>query len=345
VNHIDKQLFALSNGLILGYLYYYSITHPYQWVGVVAPEAVAPIAHFEFEGGTLDIYNISSTGKLEEFVKTINIPLTGKVKELVTKYKDYYIAFLRLKVPSVINENDISFLENCMPDGLERIKDEFSKKTDFKFNEIYQLIDKEITKSSCGERGRKILEEYIYFATHASEDVEGILVIMKFKDSNNFFYPISIVNSYKYPIKDQRYYIKFPDNLHIRLSSSKISKTANFEDKRWYKINLTKEDIKGEIVEANSFVKLQDTIRNFVLALYDNPTPVVIAIYVLIFVLPLILLRRIENLTKSEIVLTIVMYLLGGLSASAIVMFTKKKKKLAFSFLFIWILLLVILIK
>jgi hypothetical protein len=81
------------------------------------------------------------------------------------------------------------------------------------------------------------------------------------------------------------------------------------------------------------------------LALYDNPTPVVIAIYVLIFVLPLILLRRIENLTKSEIVLTIVMYLLGGLLASAIVMFTKKKKKLAFSFLFIWILLLVILIK
>ena len=345
VNHIDQQLFALSNGLILGYLYYYSITHPYQWVGVVAPEAVAPIAHFEFEGGTLDIYNISSTGKLEEFVKKINIPLADKVKELVTKYKDYYIAVLRLKVPSVINENDINFLENCMPDGLERIKDVLSKKTEFKFDEIDQIIDKEIARSNCGGRGKEILRDYIYSATYASEDVEGILVVMKFKDSSNFFYPISIVNSYKYPIKDQRYYIKVPDTLHIRLSSSKISKTANFEGERWYKVELTKEDIKGEIVEANFLVKLQDTIRNFVLALYDNPTPVVIAIYVLIFVLPLILLRRIENLTKSEIVLTIVMYLLGGLLASAIVMFTKKKKKLAFSFLFIWILLLVILIK
>jgi hypothetical protein len=315
-----------------------------------APEAIAPIAHFEFEGGTLDIYNINSTGKLEEFVKTINIPLTGKVKELVTKYKDYYIAVLCLKVPSVINENDISFLENYMPDGLERIKDEFSNKTDFKFNEIYQLIDKEITKSSCGERGRKILEEYIYFATHASEDVEGILVIMKFKDSNNFFYPISIVNSYKYPIKDQRYYIKVPDNLHIRLSSSKISKTANFEDKRWYKINLTKEDIKGEIVEANSFVKLQDNIRNFILrnfilALYDNPTPIIIPIYVLIFGLPLIFLRRIENLTKRDLVLATLVYLYGGLFITALVMFAEKKKKLALSFLGIWILLLIIFTK
>jgi len=126
---------------------------------------------------------------------------------------------------------------------------------------------------------------------------------MKFKDSNNFFYPISIVNSYKYPIKDQRYYIKVPDNLHIRLSSSKISKTANFEGKRWYKINLTEEDIKGEIVEANYFVKLQDSIRNFILSLYDNPNPIIIPIYVLIFGLPLIFLRRIENLTKRDLVL------------------------------------------
>ena len=83
---------------------------------------LSPIAHFEFEGGTLDIYDVSSAQTLDEFIKTIGIETEGKVEELVTKYKDYYVAVLKIKVPSLISEDKITYLENCAPQALEIIK-------------------------------------------------------------------------------------------------------------------------------------------------------------------------------------------------------------------------------
>jgi hypothetical protein len=58
LKHIYQELFPLSNGLIVGYLMRHISGGIETGGSIPYPGAIAPIAHFEFEGGTLDIYNL-----------------------------------------------------------------------------------------------------------------------------------------------------------------------------------------------------------------------------------------------------------------------------------------------
>ena len=73
-----------------------------------------------------------------EFVKTINITLTDKVKDLVTKYKEDYVAVLYLKVPSAVNQDVRNELKAC-PEQTELIKQELQVKTEFAYYELREL--------------------------------------------------------------------------------------------------------------------------------------------------------------------------------------------------------------
>ncbi len=75
-------------------------------VGALPPGAgvseggINALAHFEFDGGTFDLYDQKSLPTLKQFAESLNIPLADSVKALVEKYKDSYIAVLRLEVPN-----------------------------------------------------------------------------------------------------------------------------------------------------------------------------------------------------------------------------------------------------
>lgn len=337
---VDSALFLTSNGILP--LFPFLFFTGYGAMGASVTEGrFSPIAHFEFEGGTLDIYNVSSAQTLDEFVKTIGIETEGKVKDLVTKYKDYYVAVLKIKVPSLISEDKINYLEGCAPAALETIKNELSQRSEISYYELESMTAREA--NGCGEQGQEYLREYIESATYRSDYVNGTLVIMKFNNSN-FFYPTSIVNSYKYPINDQKYFVKVPDNLHIDLSSSSISKVASFDGQRWYKIDSTQQDLKGRIVQSNYFVSSGDAGRNVVMKLNENPFWIIVFLYVLIIALPLVVFSKSEKINLKEVGLTVVTYFFGGLILTSIMFFVKKKRNIAIVYLGIWILMLIIFI-
>ena len=327
------------------------------------------LAHFEFEGGSLDIYDVDSMETLEEFVKTINITLTGEVKELVTKYNDYYIAVLKLKVPSVLDENSRNQLKDC-PEQTQRVKQALQEKTEFNYEEIGQLIGSDpyllreigyleqsaesdyYSKKRLDELYAKTdscsiaLAKLISSVTNVNSNVNGTLVNMKFQGTNEFFYPTSIVNSYKYPINDQKYFIKTPSILDIKLKSSEIDNKANFDSERWNKITSSEEDIKGEIIKAGINVRISDFLRKINQGLYNTTGWITFLIYLVIIIIPLLYykFKVNERLTKREIGLVIVLFFIGGFILNSIVMFAKNKWKFALTLLSIWLILLLIMI-
>tara|TARA_Y100000310_G_scaffold336110_1_gene419820 strand:- start:205 stop:1590 length:1386 start_codon:yes stop_codon:yes gene_type:complete len=329
---ISPKIFLWSNG------FFVSVINPYYGASYGRYESVGlnPITSFKFEGGSLDIYDVNSMDTLEEFVKTINITLTGKVEELVTKYKDYYVAVLYLKVPSALDEDLRNQLKLC-PEQTERVKQELQEKIGLEYKEIKKLV-----QGPCSEPLRKLINS----AINIDPDLNGTLVNMKFQGTNQFFYPTSIVNSYKYPITDQRYFIKTPSNLHISLDSSEIHQTANFDSERWYRVNSTEEDIKGKIINANTDIRFKDKLRSINQMFYNNSQWFVFIFYLIIIILPFLYyhFKVKESLTGREIGLTIGLFLIGGLLLTSLAMAIKKKKKFALIIFLLWLILLAIMI-
>ncbi len=135
----SSTVFGLSNGFVG-----FSVLSLRSGVfGVKAGASVVgfdPLAHFEFDGGSLDIYDVNSMDTLEEFVKEINVTLSGKVQDLVTKYKDYFVAVLYLRVPSAVNEDLRNQLKLC-PAQTEHVKQQLQEKTEFTSLEIRKLAE------------------------------------------------------------------------------------------------------------------------------------------------------------------------------------------------------------
>jgi hypothetical protein len=319
-----------------------------------AKGAFAPLAHYEFEGGSLDIYDVNSMATLEEFVRTVNITLTGEVKELVTKYKDYFVAVLYLNVPSVMNEFERLKLREC-PEA-DNVKKALQEKTEFSFDEISELTGLEkyylrqynyadefdrdwyFQDNACGV----VLARLIYSVSRVNSKAEGTLVIMKF-NSNAFFYPTSIVNSYKYPITDEKYFIRTPRDLHVQLDTSDVDKIAAFDSERWYKVGSSEEDISGHIVKADKGVEFGDKMRAFNQNIYDKSGWIVFGLYMLIVLLPFIVyIQRGSILTFQDGFRLMGLFLLGGFLLCTIAMYVVKRKRLALASLSAWILILLV---
>jgi len=336
-----SPVFALSNGFVglvwrsMSFGVMKSAMPSLDYTNSLGGKGLNPIAHYEFEGGSMDIYDVKSMDTLGEFVKKINITLTGEVEKLVTKYNNYYVAVLYLNVPSVISEDMKSQLKSC-PDQLENVKEALQTKTEFSYDDIWNL-----TKGDCEEP----LRELIFSVTNGNSDVNGTLVDMEFTGTNKFFYPTSIVNSYKYPVTDQKYFIKTPESLNIKLESSKVDKIAVFDSERWYTVKSTEDDIKGKIIVADTGVKFSDFFRKINQALYENTSIMVLIIYLIIIMGVFVLyyfFRGKEKISRGDIGLAIGMFFIAGLVLAFIVMLAKKKFKFALAIIILWIILLLL---
>jgi len=283
----------------------------------------SPVASFAFDGGRLELYDVKSMASLEQLVRQLNIPLSGDVQNLVTKYKDHYVAVLKLNVPSVLDEKSRNFVNyNCAAQAAT-IRKELETKTSFTESEIYQL-----TAGTCAAQLNKLVTSV---TTKIDSDIEGTLVDMQFTGQSNFFYPTSIVNSYKYPISEQKYFITMPTELDMKLSSSKPSAVASVGSKRWYKVTSTEEDIKGQIIRADFRTRLNDIARTFNQFFYRYATHILFIVIIAVLFLPFAIHKKFffEPLSGKNIAGIIVSTLIGGYIFSAIVMLLSRKPKLA----------------
>jgi hypothetical protein len=81
--------------------------------GEALPSGVTPIAKYEFEGATVEIYGVTSGQTLEEFMRDYyNLDLPENVRDSVDTYKMHYIAILNAVIGP---PGDVSLLKQYAP--------------------------------------------------------------------------------------------------------------------------------------------------------------------------------------------------------------------------------------
>lgn len=303
-------------------------------LGSIAP---GQVAHYEFEGGKLDIYDVTKADILQEFVDSLGVEVGEKVKEVVEKYSDHYVAVMTLKVETAIGNEDIEYLKNYCPEGLKKLKELI--KTDERITKGLFRQNTRDNFAMCDSKSQGFLIAILENLYSDNSDLEGVMVEMKFENSSNFFYPISIVESYEYPVAKQNYFVRVPENLAIEINSSRVTEKLNVEGFRWYKISENDGDLEGAIVKATFTDFINDSKSKIFSFLYNNAIVINVSLIILLLILFFFKFIKGNKFTQNELII----FLIGGIIITGLYFLTKKeKRKLGILCVLFWILLVFI---
>ena len=282
-------------------------------VGSRSPE----VAHYTFEGGSLDIYESSAQGTLGELTGRLGMQYEGKLAELVEKYKDNYVAVLNLHITTPLPKEQMDyFKQNCNDMYLES-KNLLKQKTEinltalpgyrtygFEYRTGWQIPSNTSTLNRF-EKERLCSVLAFAFVSNAAganqqlgrsggfeNDPEGVLLSMKFSSSDEVFYPVSVVESYNYPVANQQYFVRVPLEKEFKFSSSWASQTALIGDRRWYEVKNTNEDLEGTIGPAGMETVAKDYVLRSWAFLYQTAFLVSMLLYIVTVFLIWKLLKR-----------------------------------------------------
>ena len=304
------------------------------------------VASYTFDGGTLEIYDVSSKQTLSELVDKLGFTAEGEVKKLVDKYADYYVAVMTIHVPTVLPKEDLDFLDTNCKTQFEKAKLLLQTKPKIEWEELgldpydalvytreYAYYSKD--SPSCDEK----IIELVNNATNPSSDVNGVFVSMSYNNAD-IFYPTSIVNSYAYPVSEQSYFVRTPKDLQFSPKSN-VSKTVLVGEKRWYVVTDTSIDLEGTIAPISGTTLLNDSFLGFVRLL--NVNSVYATVFVLMLFLAAIVLFYFSLPSTERLgVIQIGVYVAFGMIIGSIVAGLQGKKKIAIALFIAWIILLLI---
>ncbi|MEM5811507.1 MAG: hypothetical protein QXG91_02070 [Candidatus Aenigmatarchaeota archaeon] len=85
---------------------------------------VIPVTRYIFEGGVIDVYEVSSGQTLADFLnRQYQIELPEKVREAIDKYGSHYIGILTVNIQPPVSKGVLDSLENICPNTLREMKD------------------------------------------------------------------------------------------------------------------------------------------------------------------------------------------------------------------------------
>jgi hypothetical protein len=293
--------------------------------GTVGSANKGALAHYEFEGGTLDIYDASAQGTFQELVDRLGFKSEGKVAELVEKYKDYYVAVLDLNVPSALPPDVMDYFGKNCPNyyanakaalkeagvvdtrklGVKILSYEFEKVGRSKLT-LESVSAFKAILGSDDKVCQALTRIYVQNAAGAVDsyrepsinEPKGLLLSMKFSPTDPIFYPVSVVESYNYPVSQQQYFVKVPKELEFQFSSSYAMQTALVDGARWYEIKNTKQDLEGKAASAGMGTNFDDSMLMLTNFLYLNAIYVSIFVYLLTLIGFYLYLRKIGSKVK-----------------------------------------------
>lgn len=348
VNAVRRPLVipAIISGAGIGGSFLYSLSFLFTTVGSGAgrnKEGDA-IASYSFEGGQLDIYDVSGGKTLDTLVKELGFEASGKVKELVDKYSDYYAAVMTLNVPTALSPQKMDYLKNNCGPQFESAKALLRTKTTIEWKDlgIDQWKASKVQASGGGETQdcESMIIELVSSATSPSSEVKGVMVSMKY-NSKEIFYPTSIVNSYEYPVTDQAYYVKTPTDLQFS-TETPVSGKILLESTRWYIIKDPSEDMAGRIEPASAQTKAEDAWLMAVKTMYENSGWIALILFIAMAAMAV---RFVSGIPKEDLPPMnnlIIITLLAGVIIGVIYAFVKGKRKFAAMLFLTWAALLLI---
>jgi len=245
------------------------------FIGGIGSFGSGAVAHYDFEGGSMDIYDASSNSTLTELVTKLGFESEGKVKELVEKYKDYYVAVLTIDVQTPLPEGVMAnYISQC-PAQYEAAKAALKsdEEVDLKKLGLYRysnyahnmpyIIDSvgsTLSTDDCNFLSVALIDQAVGGLNEyrQTDQMKGILLSMGFSPTDTLFYPVSIVDTYNYPVAKQKYFVKMPTGKEFQFESSWATATALTSDTRWYEITNTNQDLQGKVAPAGIGTAISD---------------------------------------------------------------------------------------
>lgn len=298
--------------------------------------ALGALAHYEFEGGELDIYDVSSQKTLEALVEELEFTPDGELKELVDKYSDYYVAVMTLNVPTVLPKKEMDFLKSKCSSEFENAKQLLQTKPTIEWEEL-GINPRDVMRGSYESSCEARIVSLVTNATNPSSDVKGVMISMSF-NSDEIFYPISIVNSYTYPVTEQAYYVRTPVGMQFTPEST-IDNKILLDNKRWYIVRDTSMDLEGKIEPATAQTKSEDNWLMTLKTLYENAFLLSLVFLLLIFGLLVFFTLRLPTNEKPDWK-NLTAIILFGAVIGAIYALVKGKKKFAAILFLAWFIIL-----
>ncbi|MFH1107103.1 MAG: hypothetical protein V1787_04365 [Candidatus Micrarchaeota archaeon] len=267
------------------------------------------ISHYEFEGGSLDIFDASSNATMAEIASRLGYQYDPKLAALIDKYRNHFVSVLNLGIETPLPPDRMAYFRNSCPYWHNLAKQALKeKKIDFaalglsrpgyyggsgaNTNDCKTLASLFIQGAAGDDSytGYSVNRYEVY--PRAGGAPKGVLLDMGFEADDPIFYPVSVVESYNYPVAQQQYLVRVGKDREFSFTSSQASATALVGGMRWYEITSTAEDLEGTVVPAGAKTGLDDWLLMAWQTAYYNAIWIALALYLALVVAAWALLRQ-----------------------------------------------------
>ena len=281
---------------------------------------------------------------------------------LINKYQDHYVAVLELNVETPLPTPVMNYFKKNCADLYYQAKGALKSSDNINLKNLGIM-----PKTSNQLEQLEIDANDPYFTTHLAESLgqkdacnvlaaafisnaagggqvqnnpqpnepKGVLLDMGFLPSDKIFYPVSVVETYNYPVGNQKYFVRTSMDKEFRFTSSYSAQTVVIDNQRWYHISSTTEDLEGNVMPTGPATSLNDAYLLTLAFLYQNAFYLTTILYLLSAILVW------WHLRKEDSNLSILPFLLGGALALAFTLWTKNNSlaKKVLAGILIWIVL------
>ncbi|UCF08084.1 MAG: hypothetical protein JSW28_10675 [Thermoplasmata archaeon] len=202
-----------------------------------------PIQHYEFDGFSIDVFNVSAGPKLTDYIeqKGLSIPES----DVLDQYNNHFIAVIESMTRPPIIESDFKGLKDYVPNTIEYLKEKLKEEPDKNEYEIrslkYDLHSKINNEARDNLSSPAIYEledvmDELVDACFGEADFEGEIIHVELPlDEGKMFFPLGTSGGWPNAIGDIDILFKVPEDKALALPQSE---DAFFDGYHWYLIQM-----------------------------------------------------------------------------------------------------------
>ncbi|MCK5561618.1 MAG: hypothetical protein KAJ51_13530 [Thermoplasmata archaeon] len=251
-----------------------------------------PVQHYEFDGFSIDVFNVSSGPVLTDYLEDKGLILPES--DVFQRYNNQYVAVIESATKPPISETEFQYLQKYVPNSTSHLIEELKTEPARSARQIRYLkwdlhdhIRNEFREESVTEVNRYELQDYmdnLVDAVFTKADFEGeVLEIELPLDNGKMFFPLGTSGGWPNTIGDIDILFKVPENKALDIPHSK---DAYFEDAHWHLFQVENSnpdyDLESTLKSSDSSAKSEMERAAFI---SDNFKELAFVIILIIFLL------------------------------------------------------------
>lgn len=211
------------------------------------PRKPEVVQHYEFEGGTIDVFDARSEGMTaRELIDLLDLDLSETLTQVFDDYSDHYVVLIQAESRPPIDQEKYSLISEYVPDTLADFieysqQDPVIKESEVKslIRSYYEWINDELLERleshdnyELFKQVRDHFEELIY-ATYGFASYQGFVIEADLPlDQGMMFFPLGTSVGWENPIHDTRIVFALPEDRSFE--SGRPGSSAYIDDKHYY---------------------------------------------------------------------------------------------------------------